>query len=296
MPHCIYLYENKINHKKYVGQTNNAHLRYNGHKSSAYNEKDKSYHSPLSNAIRKYGLENFDFSILEEIDDSKDQVYIDEREIYYISEYKSLTTQEGYNVLPGGQGGRPQRKKTVEECYDLSKIFTREEILDIQNSLILNKTSKEIYDKYPDLTPSFLSNINKGYNFNNSKFNYPLRKEKNWKSERFTKEDILNIKNKIKSGKCYSEIAQKYSISYSFISMINTGKYYYNPNETYPLCNKNYRAEDTKIWAEGIIDDILHSKMSLMDISKKWNKSYSTVKNINSGKSHNKKELHYPLR
>ena len=51
-----------------------------------------------------------------------------------------------------------------------------------------------------------------------------------------------------------------------------------------------------EIWVQGIIKDILETNLSLKEISQKWNKSYATVKNINSGRSHKKEKYKYPLR
>lgn len=39
----IYCYENKLNHHKYVGQTNNLKVRYSAHKSQASNPNSKDY-------------------------------------------------------------------------------------------------------------------------------------------------------------------------------------------------------------------------------------------------------------
>lgn len=57
----IYKYQNKINKKVYIGQSINLKQRKMAHKSSAFNEKAKDYNSQLHQAIRKYGLENFDY-------------------------------------------------------------------------------------------------------------------------------------------------------------------------------------------------------------------------------------------
>ena len=65
-------------------------------------------------AIQKYGIENFTYEILEEVEQEK----LDEREIYYISLYDTLVPN-GYNVSTGGlQGCVPEScKKTLQ--FDL---------------------------------------------------------------------------------------------------------------------------------------------------------------------------------
>jgi hypothetical protein len=51
----------------------------------------------ISNAIKKYSIENFNFIILEEVDNEK----LDEREIFWISEKDSY--YHGYNSTKGGK-------------------------------------------------------------------------------------------------------------------------------------------------------------------------------------------------
>ena len=60
----IYKYENKINHNCYIGQSIDIERRQYNHKSSAYNENANDYNTQFHQAIRKYGLDNFDFEII----------------------------------------------------------------------------------------------------------------------------------------------------------------------------------------------------------------------------------------
>jgi group I intron endonuclease len=82
----IYCYTNLINGKKYVGQTINPRQRYNAHKSTAFNEKDPEYNSPLHRAFRKYGYENFKYEILAEAETIEE---LNGLEIYYIANLKT---------------------------------------------------------------------------------------------------------------------------------------------------------------------------------------------------------------
>lgn len=292
--HYIYKYTNKITGKHYIGQTNNLQKRYNGHKSEAFNPKASGYNLPFHCAIRKYGIENFSYDILEEIEDGESQGFIDDREIYFISFYHSLVSENGYNLTIGGDGC-PKPPLTYEEKLKRSKLFTEKEIKDIQQRLINDEEYDDIEKIYsPKLKRTFLVNINTGTNFYNPDFSYPLKKNAR---SRFSQKEIHAIKDKIKAGTKYADIQKEYNIkSAGFLSMINTGKYFYSDEDIYPLCNKGSRKKDNEVWVKGIIKDILETELSLNQIAQKWNKSYSTVKNINVGRSHKKNNLDYPLR
>ena len=93
----IYKITNLINGKSYIGQSTNIQKRFNAHRSVAFNPNDKNYGYPLYCAIRKYGIENFSFEVLEECDVSE----LNNKEIYYISKYNAHS-KYGYNQDDGG--------------------------------------------------------------------------------------------------------------------------------------------------------------------------------------------------
>ena len=93
----IYKITNLINGKSYIGQSVNIEKRFIQHKSVAFNPNDKNYNYPLYRAIRKYGVENFSFEVLEQC--SVDE--LNNKEIYYISKYNAHS-KFGYNQDDGG--------------------------------------------------------------------------------------------------------------------------------------------------------------------------------------------------
>lgn len=62
----IYKITNKINQKIYIGQSVNISKRWTAHRNGAFNPNNNQYNTPLYKAIRKYGIENFTFEVLEE--------------------------------------------------------------------------------------------------------------------------------------------------------------------------------------------------------------------------------------
>ena len=82
----IYKIENLITNKIYIGQSTSIERRWKDHKNTAFNENDKSYNYPLYKAIRKYGVDNFSFEVLEECEIEE----LNEKEKFYISKFNSF--------------------------------------------------------------------------------------------------------------------------------------------------------------------------------------------------------------
>ena len=148
----IYCYTNKINGKKYVGQTINPKNRYSAHKSSYQNPKDKEYDSLLHRAFRKYGFENFTYEVL--VQDIDDVEILNQLEKYYI---KKLNCQipNGYNVESGGKNCK--KPKSIEhrkkEIWGQAKL-TEEEVIELRLAYKNKKSPTEIYEKkYKDNNP-----------------------------------------------------------------------------------------------------------------------------------------------
>ena len=124
----IYKIVNKINGKIYIGQTVNPYRRWYDHRYEGKQDKHR-YQSHLYNAMKKYGVDNFYFEIIEECD--KD--IIDERERFWILELNTLSPN-GYNIAIGG-------KKLFGEYNPFyGKTHTKE------TKKILSEKHKGIYD------------------------------------------------------------------------------------------------------------------------------------------------------
>ena len=141
----IYCYTNKINGKKYVGQTINPEQRYNAHKSNYQNPNHTEYNSLIHKAFRKYGFNNFTYEVLVKgIDDIN---VLNELEIYYIKKF-NCQTPNGYNVEAGGKNCA--KPKTLEhrkkEIWGQAKL-TEEEVIELRKAYRDKKSPTEIYNK-----------------------------------------------------------------------------------------------------------------------------------------------------
>lgn len=127
----IYCFTNKINGKKYVGQSKQLNKRYHGHINDAMNpDKAKNDPSVFHAALRKYGIDNFDYEILEECKVSE----LNEKEKYWIDKLHSYILENGYNLTYGG------------DSFTRSYYFSSEELLHYWNDLKLTVT--QIYRMY----------------------------------------------------------------------------------------------------------------------------------------------------
>lgn len=111
----IYGLRNKINGKWYVGQSVNIYSRWNEYRSGRCWRQKK-----ISNALLKYGTDNFEWNVLEECQPKQ----LNEREIHWISKLDSVKC--GYNLTVGGQGGsiRTGMTHTPETIAKIKKSLT----------------------------------------------------------------------------------------------------------------------------------------------------------------------------
>ena len=107
-------------------------------------------------------------------------------------------------------------------------------------------------------------------------------------------QQIKEIKTKIKfSTDSFNKIAKEYKCYPAMISSINTGRAYYDRDESYPLrLNKKKRE---------IIKQVIYAlkyefDKSLSDISKEYKIDYSLLCDINNGRLHIINGESYPLR
>lgn len=136
----IYKFTNKINGKVYIGTTNRG-FEYRKHEHVYASESNPKF--KFHQAIKKYGIDNFNEEILIENIDSKEQA--NNLEIEYIKIFDSY--KNGYNMTEGG-GNRGEFKHSNEskEKMRLSKLgikLSDEHKKKISNSLKNKPKTKE---------------------------------------------------------------------------------------------------------------------------------------------------------
>lgn len=112
----IYKITNKINNKCYIGQTiKTAEERWKEHKRSININHPNCINKTLYKAMRKYGIENFTFEVLQDNIENFEQ--LDKAEIYWIDYYNSFI--KGYNETFGGQQYHKilPNKEIIEDYY-----------------------------------------------------------------------------------------------------------------------------------------------------------------------------------
>ena len=108
--YCVYIHTNKINGKKYIGQTcqNPPENRWK-------NGKGYSNNTHFTRAIQKYGWDNFEHEVV------KSQISKEEADILERMLIKELNTMNpnGYNAKDGGSNGRPsdETKRKLSESH-----------------------------------------------------------------------------------------------------------------------------------------------------------------------------------
>lgn len=107
----IYSITNTLDGKRYIGKSVNIEGRFSGHRSGLSKPtRGKDVNRHLYNAVRKYGLENFKFEII----DVCDRDSLPERELYWMDFYNSCNREFGYNLRRDSSSGMFVSEETRE--------------------------------------------------------------------------------------------------------------------------------------------------------------------------------------
>lgn len=143
----IYLITNKINNKKYIGQTiKNLDERIIDYYREYQYRTD--CERPIIRAMRKYGFDNFVFEIVEDNIESQDE--LDSKEIYYIDLYKTQVSHGiGYNLKFGGFGGKHAKETKIKignaQKGELNHMYGRCGVLNPKSKPIIELTIGKEY-------------------------------------------------------------------------------------------------------------------------------------------------------
>lgn len=222
----IYKITNKLNGKIYIGQSNDILKRWSYYKNPP---NPLGYRSSIIAAIQKYGIDNFNFEIIEECSVAE----LNSKEIYWIEYYDSYNN--GYNLTRGGDHNtgesNPNADLTVEDVKIIRSIYnskTFEHKIDIYNRLFINKCGLRAFQKvwngetWKDIMPEVYSEENKNFYNTIAKGN----EGENNPNAKLSDEEVLSLRERY-VHETTAEILKDYpQLSYSGLEKILIGNSY----------------------------------------------------------------------
>lgn len=276
----IYYFRNQANNKYYIGQAVNLRTRFKSH---MRNYKNNRYDNPLYRAFNKYGLDNFDYNLLEVIEEELDKKtlkdLLDKLEMEYINKYSSYTN--GYNQTLGGDGGILGYKFT-EEQLESHKERAKKVAEDGRYKIFIYDTQANIYYEFVNLTEAAEKlNLNCG----------GLRAAKS--------------KHRLYQGRYFSEISKELIQQY-LKEKEETNKYNSKSkvNNDYLIEYYNYLKQFDSISIEEVCEDLNLGKDAVMKRNQKLRKlgytdlpfnSHKVIKSIKLIDTINLTESYYTL-
>lgn len=199
----VYLITNKINNTYYIGKTNNINKRWAHHKKVALGgpEKYKKSFSRLHRAIRKYGIQQFQISILTKHNHEANALKSEMKAIKWFkkNEYELYNLTDGGDGVSGLKWSIKSRKSFSKKCKG-------------------RKASQQTRLK--------MSEAHKGYKFSKEDC---LRRSLIYRGEgtnlaKLTWQKVSKIFQWIRKNLSDKEIAQKFKVNEITIKRIRLGK------------------------------------------------------------------------
>lgn len=216
----IYKFQNKVNNKVYIGQSVNIEKRYGEHFHDHQNPNYKGYDTKFYRALRKYGIDNFSFEIVE-----SNPTDLNEAERRWVAYYNSY--DDGYNSNKGGESVTEKG-----ELHPNAKL-NNQQVKEIKRLLKETKTTQKDIGKMFDISSATITQINRGVKWNDVNETYPLRglhqKPKGSEGVKsiFSEVEVMEIRNRYvnESGTTiYKDYQDK--CSYTTFERILIGKTY----------------------------------------------------------------------
>ncbi|MGG3889605.1 GIY-YIG nuclease family protein [Metabacillus fastidiosus] len=294
----IYMILNLINNKIYIGSSINIKKRWQAHKSYLnINQHSNRY---LQNAWNKYGEENFKFKV---IDNFIDQSLILLREQYWIDYFQSADEECGYNISPtaGNLMGFKHSDETKRKISTRmkGKEKTSEHLANISNSLKGRKMSKEVKEKL--LKANIGKKHTKEHREKISKHHYGKKLSEAHKEvlvnsrKKFTKETVLEIREKVFSGARVKDLMIEYDCSKQTILRIKKMETYLevwesnsfkdNVDLEVEVDKATRRVKLTHNQVVEIFTEVSRDKGKIEFYAQKFGVSTNTIYNIISGRT-----------
>ena len=214
----IYKITKKENGKSYIGQSNDIERRFSEHKTKI--------DIPIEIAIKKYGVDAFNFEVIEECPLDK----LDEREKYWIAFYNTYKGF-GYNCNEGGGNNRGENNGRtnltnedvayIRECYD-SHMRRRDVYQKFQDKISFDGFAS-IWDgsTWKDIKMEVYTDENKNF------YKYHATDGSNSINAKFTNEEVMMMRKRYVNEDARS-IYQDYKdkCSYNTLQQILWGRTY----------------------------------------------------------------------
>lgn len=209
---CIYRFYCKTSEKSYIGQykKNTPDGEWN-----RYVNESKKTENPtraLIRAIKKYGEQDFERSVLcicvsqEELDKKEDE---------YITEYNSMIYDNGYNMVRGGKGRAPDFHHTEEHKKKMSEFMKNRTVTDVTRAKIskarkgtTNNWSEETRQRVAEASRKKATGV-KHSDETKQKIGEKSKGRQATKGQKRTEEQKKNIGNASK-GRKFSEDTKKH--------------------------------------------------------------------------------------